>query len=79
MNHFLHSPLHSFVLTVGFSVAVSGSFVAAQTVEPPPTALQDYVNSAEPDFAWKVTRRIDTPAGKLTELRLTSQKWQTVL
>ncbi len=44
-----------------------------------PAALQNYVKRTEPDFAWKVTNRVQTEHGRLLELRLTSQKWHDIV
>ncbi|APZ93058.1 PhoPQ-activated pathogenicity-related family protein [Fuerstiella marisgermanici] len=87
------SLLRVFVLSISFVAIVGNSSVFGQAVAdavaatPPkatptdsvPTALHDYVARPEPDFAWKVVRRLETPAGKLTELRLTSQKWHDIV
>ncbi|MEQ9406838.1 MAG: PhoPQ-activated protein PqaA family protein [Fuerstiella sp.] len=41
-----------------------------------PDAIHRYVNRAEPDFAWQKGETLDTEAGRVHQLRVTSQKWQ---
>ncbi len=73
-------PLSRFFLVAAGVVALaSPSTLPAQSADAPPTALQEYVARSEPDFAWDVVRRMDTPAGKITELRVTSQKWHDIV
>ena len=53
--------------------------VAAATAEDqPPNAIHKYVNRPEPAFAWKKVRELSNAAGKLTELRITSQEWHGI-
>ncbi|MEZ6129867.1 MAG: PhoPQ-activated protein PqaA family protein [Planctomycetaceae bacterium] len=51
----------------------------AQAEDAVPTALQQYIAREEPDFAWKKVREIPAGNGKITELRLTSQKWHDII
>lgn len=45
----------------------------------PPAALVNYVARPEADFAWQKTRVVSTPAGSMTELTVTSQKWHGIV
>ncbi|MEO2015478.1 MAG: PhoPQ-activated protein PqaA family protein [Fuerstiella sp.] len=44
-----------------------------------PSALQTYVSRSEPDFAWKSIGTIETKAGRVHQLRVTSQKWHDII
>lgn len=51
---------------------------ASARVSKPETALDRYVASADPNFAWKAVRDLPAPEGvKATLLEMTSQKWLT--
>ncbi len=70
------SLLRVFILSISLIAVVGNSSAFGQAVadavqtapskaaltETVPTALHDYVARPEPDFAWKVVRRLETPA-----------------
>ena len=43
-----------------------------------PSAIFDYVAKPEPDYSWKLRKSLETPAGKLYEIAMRSQKWQDI-
>jgi PhoPQ-activated pathogenicity-related protein len=40
--------------------------------------LDEYVKKADPAFAWSQTSRVETRAGSITSIKLTSQVWQGI-
>src|SRR5262249_25322634 len=40
--------------------------------------LDEYVKKADPAFAWSQTNRVETRAGVITSIKLTSQAWQGI-
>lgn len=60
-------------------LTLAGSVNAQDTPPSVPMALHNYVNRPEPDFAWKLLGTVDTKAGRVHELRVTSQKWHDII
>jgi PhoPQ-activated pathogenicity-related protein len=51
-----------------------------QAAAPPiPPALAKYLARPEPKFEWKLTNRLETPFGKVHQLRLVSQEWHDLV
>jgi PhoPQ-activated pathogenicity-related protein len=50
----------------------------APNVSSIPGALQDYVDSSDDAFKWKLVNTTELDAGRVYELRLTSQKWHDI-
>lgn len=75
----MHVFLRHFFSMALFSIAMPVTCLPALAEEAVPTALQQYVNRPEPEFAWKKVREIEAGNGKITELRLTSQKWHDIV
>ena len=69
--------LKSLALATQFVVFLTGNFSIAD--DAPPAAIHKYVQRPEPDFAWKKVREIKHASGRITELRVTSQKWHNIV
>jgi PhoPQ-activated pathogenicity-related protein len=57
----------------------TASSTCAEQTPAVPSALQNYVSRPEPDFAWKSIGTIETSAGRVHQLRVTSQKWHGII
>ena len=66
-----------FVLTLLMLSAVPSAY--ADDPASVPMALQNYVSRPEPEFAWKSIGTIDSEAGRVHQLRVTSQKWHGII
>jgi len=67
------------LLPVLSTVALILTGLTVQAEEAAPTALQQYIAKPELDYAWKKVRELPAGQGKITELRLTSQKWHDIV
>lgn len=65
-----------FTILVSASLAMAEEDVASSSAIP--TALQDYVNRSDDAYRWKLVDTSETVAGRIYELRLTSQKWHGI-
>lgn len=63
-------------LALVVSAALAGH--ARADAPAPPSDLTDYVNRADPSFAWKMNGKADTDAGTVYTLDLTSQTWHDI-
>lgn len=65
------------------AIMFATSLVVAQgngpNVPSTPSALQDYVDSSDDAFTWKLVNTTTLDAGRVYELRLTSQRWHDIL
>ena len=61
------------------ALLVAASTTCAEEAAVVPSALHDYVNRPEPDFAWKSLGTIETKVGRVHQLRVTSQKWHDIV
>ncbi|MCP4782300.1 MAG: phenylacetic acid degradation protein [Fuerstiella sp.] len=66
-------------LGLWLTMLAAASSVCAEDGPAVPDALQNYVSRPEPDFAWKSVGDIDTEAGRVHQLRVTSQKWHDIV
>lgn len=71
----------TFVLLLASLLALASRTLGAEQVAsvPPAAALQDYVCQSDPSYGWTVRRSADLGTGKLLELILTSQTWQSIV
>ncbi len=71
------------VLTTALFLSSGNSTANGQTAilsaEAAPNSLQSYVQREEPEFGWKVVNRQQAKGVKITELRVTSQRWHDIL
>lgn len=68
----------SWSLAVGLVLLTFHLPLAVRAAEPLPDALFRYVERDEPKFGWKLTRTRDLGAGKIYDIKLTSQVWQEI-
>ena len=62
------------MLLLGLAAGTAG----ADPDSPPETALEDYVQEADPGYTWREQARFDAPGAEVVELRLHSQTWQGI-
>jgi PhoPQ-activated pathogenicity-related protein len=61
------------------SIVACGVCQAEDSATEIPDAINRYVSRPEPDFAWEKIETVETPAGRVHHLRVTSQKWHGIL
>jgi PhoPQ-activated pathogenicity-related protein len=57
---------------------IAGGLAILGTTRPARAGLDEYVKKPDPAFAWTQVSEGSTPAGKYTELKLTSQVWKGI-
>lgn len=68
------------LMLVLLSLLAACSFTSAVLVaDDTPPAIQNYVSIEQPEFSWKKVRSVTSAAGKMTELRVVSQKWHGII
>ena len=57
----------------------AASIICAEVTAAVPVASQNYVSRPEPDVAWKWIGTIETKAGRVHQLRVTSHEWRDII